>query len=220
MPKLFVILGEVRAIGFKAISVVLLGAYFVSIVFTMQVIKELINFNMSSIIGATLTKIYTQELSPVITAIILTGKVASAFTAEISVMKVTKQLDAMYMMNTNPISYLLIPRLLACCITLPLLNILSFITSLSNSILISAILYKIPISIFFESINWLITITDVWKSLIKSLSFAIIISTISCCFGLTANNDTKGVAIATTSSVVTTLMLIFVFNFLLSFMMF
>lgn len=211
---------QTQVVGLGAISVILLGAYFVSVVFTIQVIKELICLNASGIIGGTLVTMYIRELSPVVTAIILTGKVASAFTAEIAVMKVTKQLDVMYIMNINPIRYLVAPRLFACCVILPLLNILAFFASLSNSILISALLYKIPIVVFSQSINWPLVIIDCFKSLVKSIIFAIVMSLVSCYFGLTAVSDTKGVGLATTASVVVILMLIFITNFILSLLMF
>lgn len=207
---------QIKIVGIGSLSVAILGAYFVSIVFTTQVIKELIRFNASSVIGNTLTSIYIKELSPVVTAIILTGKVASAFTAEIAVMKVTKQLDAMYIMNTNPISYLVLPRLFACCLILPILNLIAFLASLSNSLLLSTLFYKIPIVTFLNSIYWKTAIINIYKSLVKSTCFAILMALISCYFGLNALNTSKGIGLATTSSVVVILISIFISNFVLS----
>ena len=211
---------QIKIVGIGAISIIILGAYFVSIVFTIQIIKELMYFNASSIIGNTLTNIYIKDLTPVVTAIILAGKVASAFTAEIAVMKVTKQLDAMYTMNTNPIYSLVMPRLLACCIILPMLNIIAFLASLSNSLFLSVLFYQIPVVTFFASICWETTITNIYKSLIKSIGFAIIMALISCYFGLQALNTSKGIGQATTSSVVVILILIFISNFILSSLIF
>nr|YP_009296644.1 hypothetical protein Apop_094 [Apophlaea sinclairii]AOM65784.1 hypothetical protein Apop_094 [Apophlaea sinclairii] len=220
LPKYINLITQIKTVALGTISIILLGSYFISIVFTMQVMKEFVHFNASSIIGGTLANIYIRELSPVITAVILTGKVASAFTAEIAIMKVTKQLDAMCVMNTSPISYLIIPRVLACCIVLPLLNILSFLASLSNSMLISALFYNISVVVFRESICWSTILIDGYKSLAKSVIFAVIMSIISCYFGLTAINDTKGVGLTITSSVVIILMLIFTVNFILSYLIF
>jgi phospholipid/cholesterol/gamma-HCH transport system permease protein len=212
------LLSQIEVMGIGSLTIVLLASFFIGMVFTFQVAKELISLNATELVGSVLTITFVRELSPVLTAVIVTGRIGSAFTAEIATMKVTGQIDALYVLNTDPLYYLVIPRVHACIFMLPLLNIFALATSLSSSILVSSLLYHIPPLIFLHSSS--ISILDFCYSLFKATIFGFVIAIISCSWGLSATGGSKSVGKSTTSSVVTTLLVIFVVDFILSCLMF
>jgi phospholipid/cholesterol/gamma-HCH transport system permease protein len=125
-------LEQLAIVGPDSFFIALLTAIFVGAVFTIQVAREFINFGAGNLVGGVLAVALTRELTPVLTAVVLAGRVGSAFAAEIGTMKVTEQIDALLMLKTDPIDYLVIPRLLACFIMLPILTLLSLITGMSG----------------------------------------------------------------------------------------
>nr|AOM64581.1 hypothetical protein Riqu_102 [Riquetophycus sp.] len=218
--ELYGIVEQILIIGPGSLTISLITAFFVSIVFALQVAKEFLYLNAVSLIGAILTLAFIRELSPVLTSVIVVGRVGSCFTAELATMKVTEQIDALYLLNTNPILYLVFPRVIACVIMLPILNLLAFATSIASSAFICFILYAIdPTTFFISSFSSLLFI-DLLKSLFKTVIFAIFISCISCYWGLSTTGGAKGVGESTTSSVVTCLLSIFILDFILSYLMF
>lgn len=213
-------LEQMLIIGPGSLTISLITAFFVSMVFTLQVAKEFLYLNAISLVGAVLTIAFVRELSPVLTSVIIIGRIGSSFTAELAIMKVTEQLDALYLLNTSPLLYLVLPRVIACIIMLPILNFLSLATSIASSAFICFTLYSIDPKAFFISSFASLSSNDLIKSSLKSIVFAIFISVISCYWGLSAKGGAKGVGISTTSSVVTSLLSIFVLDFLLSYFMF
>lgn len=218
--NIYDILEQMLIIGPGSLTISLLTAFFVSMVFALQVAKEFLYLNAVGLVGSILTIAFVRELSPVLISVIIIGRVGSSFTAELATMKVTEQVDALYLLNTNPIIYLVFPRVIACIIMLPILNFLSLATSIASSALICFILYSIDPRTFFISSFAALSLIDLVKSLFKSFVFAIVISIISCYWGLSAKGGAKGVGISTTSSVVTSLLSIFILDFILSYLMF
>lgn len=211
-------LSQIEVMGIGSLTIVLLTAFFIGMVFTFQVAKEFSYLNATNLVGSVLTMTFVRELSPVLTAVIVTGRIGSAFTAEIATMKVTEQIDVLYVLRANPINYLVLPRVLACLVMLPLLNIFALATSIASSILVSSVLYHIPPSVFLDSSS--ISILDFVYSSIKAVVFGLIISTVSCSWGLNTQGGARSVGKSTTSSVVTSLLFIFIMDFLLSYFMF
>jgi len=209
-----------QIVGPSSLGVNLLTACFIGMVFSLQIVKEFIYLNAVSMVGGVLTISFLRELSPILTAIILIGRVGSCFTAELATMSITEQIDALYILGVNPIFYLVIPRVLASILMLPALNLISFITSLCSSSYLCFVLYNINPRIFFISVFSSLSGTDIMKSLIKSFLFGLIIAIISCSWGLSTNFSTQEVGKSITSSVVTSLVTIFIVDFLLSYFMF
>nr|YP_010198924.1 hypothetical protein LK147_pgp167 [Hydropuntia urvillei]UAD88373.1 hypothetical protein [Hydropuntia urvillei] len=214
------ILEQIKIVGPDSLSIVIVTAFFVGIVFTIQIVKEFLYINSVSLIGSVLTIAFIRELSPVLTSVIIIGRIVSYFTSELATMSVTEQLDALYLLDANPLRYLVLPRIIACTLMLPCLNIISFITSLFSSSFICFTIYNVHPYIFFTSSLSSLMIQDIFKSLFKTLIFGCFISVISCFWGLTATGGAKAVGQSTTLSVVTSLLVIFVFDFLLSYVMF
>jgi phospholipid/cholesterol/gamma-HCH transport system permease protein len=213
-------LEQMSVAGPESLLVALVTATFVGMVFTIQVAKEFINFGAVTAVGGVLAISLTRELGPVLTAVILAGRVGSAFAAEIGTMRVTEQIDALYMLNTDPVDYLVIPRLVACCLMLPVLTILSLITGMLGGLMVATSIYSIPAQVFLESAKNFLDLWDLCTGLIKAVVFGALIAIIGSSWGLTTTGGAKGVGQSTTAAVVTSLLAIFVANFFLSWLMF
>lgn len=213
-------LEQLAIVGPDSFFIALLTAIFVGAVFTIQVAREFINFGAGNLVGGVLAVALTRELSPVLTAVVLAGRVGSAFAAEIGTMKVTEQIDALLMLKTDPIDYLVIPRLLACFIMLPVLTLLSLITGMSGGLLIATRIYNLSDTVFLDSARDFLDIWDIGSAMIKACCFGVLIAIIGCSWGLTTTGGAKGVGQSTTTAVVTALLVIFISNFFLSWVMF
>ncbi|MBD0266964.1 MAG: MlaE family lipid ABC transporter permease subunit [Cyanobacteria bacterium Co-bin8] len=213
-------LDQMVAVGPASLLIALITAAFVGMVFTIQVTREFINFGAGTAVGGVLALTLARELGPVLTAVILAGRVGSAFAAEIGTMKVTEQIDALQILKTDPIDYLVIPRVVACALMLPLLNVLSFITGMTGGLIIATSLYNIPTSVFLDSAQSFLTPWGLISSMIKAFVFGLLIAVIGSNWGLTTTGGAKGVGQSTTTAVVTALLAIFIVNFFLSWLMF
>ena len=188
--------------------------------FTLQVVKEFLYLQASSFLGAILSLAFIRELSPVLTAIIIIGRISSSFTAELATMKVTEQIDALYLLRVDPLQYLVLPRLISCLLMLPCLNIIFIFTSLCSSIFTCFIFFNIHPGFFLHSSFIALSYKDIIKSTGKAIVFSFIISNISCAWGLTTCGGSKNVGQATTSSVVTSLLMIFILDCILTYILF
>ncbi|RCJ28058.1 ABC transporter permease [Nostoc minutum NIES-26] len=213
-------LDQMAAVGPDSLFIALLTAVFVGAVFTIQVAREFINFGAGNLVGGVLAVALTRELSPVLTAVVLAGRVGSAFAAEIGTMRVTEQIDAMLILRTDPIDYLVIPRMLACCLMLPILTLLSLVTGMVGGLIIATNIYSISDSVFLDSARNLVGVWDIVSAMVKACCFGLLIAVIGCSWGLTTTGGAKGVGQSTTTAVVTALLIIFVSNFFLSWLMF
>ena len=213
-------LEQLAIVGPDSFFIALLTAIFVGAVFTIQVAREFINFGAGNLVGGVLAVALTRELTPVLTAVVLAGRVGSAFAAEIGTMKVTEQIDALLMLKTDPIDYLVIPRLLACLIMLPILTLLCLVTGMSGGLLIATRIYNLSDTVFLDSARYFLDIWDISSSMIKACCFGVLIAIIGCSWGLTTTGGAKGVGQSTTTAVVTALLVIFISNFFLSWVMF
>lgn len=213
-------LEQMAAVGPDSLFIALLTAIFVGAVFTIQVAREFINFGAGNLVGGVLAVALTRELSPVLTAVILAGRVGSAFAAEIGTMKVTEQIDALLILKTDPIDYLVIPRMIACCFMLPILTLLSLVTGMFGGLLIATHIYGLADTVFLDSARNLLDTWDICSALFKAVCFGLLIAVVGCSWGLTTTGGAKGVGQSTTTAVVTALLLIFISNFFLSWLMF
>nr|QVY57932.1 hypothetical protein [Betaphycus gelatinus] len=207
-------------VGPGSLTISLITAFFVGMVFSLQIVKEFLYLNAINLIGAILTISFIRELSPVLTSVIIIGRVGSYFTSELATMTVTQQIDALYLLNTKPFLYLIFPRILACIFMLPILNFLCFVTSITSSTFICFTLYEIDPIIFLSSSFESLLLSDIMKSSFKTIIFGFAISIISCFWGLLAKGGAKGVGKCTTASVVTSLLAVFICDFILSYFMF
>ena len=213
-------LEQMDSVGPKSLPIALLTSISVALVFTIQVAQQFIRFGTVQIIGGVTAIALSRELTPVLTAVVVAGRIGSAFAAEIGTMKVTEQIDALYMLETDPVNYLVLPRIVACCLMLPLLTIVSFVVGMSGALIIADTMYGISRVTFLDSVQNFLQIWDLTSAVIKSVIFGLIIAVVGCNWGLTTSGGAKGVGESTTSAVVTALICIFVVNFFLSWLMF
>jgi len=211
---------QMVAVGPESVIIALVTAIFVGMVFTIQVAREFINFGASNAVGGVLAIALTRELAPVLAGVVLAGRVGSAFAAEIGTMKVTEQIDALYILKTDPIDYLVTPRLIACCLMLPILTLLFLITGMAGGLLVATNLYNLSETVFLDSARNFIKVWDICSAMVKASCFGALIAVIGCSWGLTTKGGAKGVGESTTAAVVTSLLVIFVTNFFLSWLMF
>lgn len=214
------LLDQMAVVGPGSILITLLTATTVGMVFTIQVAREFISLGAGNTVGGVLALALSRELAPVLTAVVVAGRVGSAFAAEIGTMRVTEQIDALYILKTDPIDYLVIPRVLACCLMLPILTILSLVTGLAGGVLIANNFYDLSSNMFLDSARNFLDTWDLLSAGIKAFFFGALISVIGCSWGLTTTGGAKGVGESTTASVVTSLLAIFISNFFLSWLMF
>lgn len=213
-------LEQMVSVGPDSLLIALLTAATVGMVFTIQVAREFLNFGAGSVVGGVLALSLSRELAPVLTAVILAGRVGSAFAAELGTMRVTEQIDALYILKTDPIDYLVIPRVIACCLMLPLLTIFCLVMGLAGGMGVAQIMYSIPATVFLTSIQNFLEPWDLISAMVKGFVFGGLIGVIGCSWGLTTTGGAKGVGQSTTTAVVTSLLAIFTFNFFLSWLMF
>ena len=211
---------QMKIVGPQSLSIVLITAAFIGMVFTIQVSREFLRLGAGSAVGGILAIALSRELSPILTAVVVAGRVGSAFAAELGTMRVSEQIDALYMLKTDPVDYLVVPRVLACILMLPGLAILSFFTGMAGGVLIANQMYDMPTSVFLSSAHDLMSVWDICAGPIKGVIFGALIAIIGCSWGLTTSGGAKGVGQSTTTSVVTSILAIIVSDFFLSWIMF
>jgi phospholipid/cholesterol/gamma-HCH transport system permease protein len=207
-------------VGTESLLIALLAATFVGMGFSLQISQEFINYGASGAVGGVLSVALAREIASVLTAGILTGRVGSAFAAEIGTMRVTEQIDALYMLKSDPIDYLVIPRVIACCLMLPVLTLLSYVAAMIGGMWIADGFFGISTKVFLDSAQTYTTTSDLTNMVIKAFCFGALIAVIGTSWGLTTTGGAKGVGQSTTTAVVTTLLAIVISNFFLSWLMF
>ncbi len=196
--------------------IVLITGVAAGTVFNIQVAAELSRQGVGSQVGGLLAIGMAREIAPLLTATLLTGKVATAYAAQLGTMKVTEQIDAITMLRTDPVEYLVVPRLIAMVVMAPVQCFLFFCVALWSGQLSSTALYQIPPLVFWESVRDWLSITDLPFMLIKALVFGLQIAVIACGWGLTTKGGPKEVGTSTTGAVVMTLVTVSLVDVLLT----
>ncbi len=212
-------LEQMMEVGPASLLIALVTAAVIGMIFTIQVAREFLQLGAGSAVGGILAIALARELCPVMMAVVVAGRVGSAFAAEIGTMRVTEQIDALYMLNTDPVEYLVIPRLLACCIMVPALSVLALFTGLTGGLIVAQT-YGIVPRVFLDSIRTFLNVSDILSGPIKGIVFGALIAIIGSSWGLTTRGGAKGVGQSTTAAVVTSLLAIFVSDLFLSWLMF
>ena len=196
------LLAELLEAGPASVLIVLITGLAAGTVFNIQVAAELSRQGANSAVGGLLSLGLSREIAPLLTAMLLTGKVATAYAAQLGTMKVTEQIDAITMLRTDPVDYLVVPRLLALVIMSPVQCLLFFWMALWSGQLSSTLLYSIPPSVFWTSVRTWMEPDDVPSMLLKSVVFGLIIAVLACGWGLTTKGGPKEVGTSTTGAVV------------------
>lgn len=204
-------------LGVNSVGVVMLTGLFTGMVLALQTGYTSISlFNEPLYIGTLVGFSIVKELGPVLTAMIVAGRAGSAVTAEIGTMRVTEQIDALYTLGTNPARYLLIPRYFAFMITLPILTVIADFLGILGGFLVGMIKLSIPGTVYWDNIFVYMDISSFMHGFLKTFFFAFIIATISCYKGLKTTGGAEGVGKSTTESVVSSMLLVLVFDYFIS----
>lgn len=196
--------------------IVLITGVAAGTVFNIQVAAELARQGADSTVGGILAIGMAREIAPLLTATLLTGKVATAYAAQLGTMKVTEQIDAITMLRTDPVEYLVVPRVIAMVIMAPVQCLLFFAVALWSGQVSSTNLYQIPPEVFWNSVRTWLSPDDLPFMLIKALVFGLQIAVLACGWGLTTRGGPKEVGTSTTGAVVMTLVTVSLMDVLLT----
>jgi phospholipid/cholesterol/gamma-HCH transport system permease protein len=202
------VIKNIEEAGVRAIPIIILTSFLIGVVITYQGAVQLEKFGANIFIVEMVGISLTRELAPLITAIVVAGRTGSAYTAQLGVMKITEEMDAMRTMGFNPHHFLVIPRILALMITLPLLVFLADIVGIFAGMIISELHLQLSFSEFFHRLQNVLDVKHVWIGLIKAPFFAFLIGIISCFRGFQVEKNTESIGRYTTISVVNAIFLV------------
>ncbi|MFA5146228.1 MAG: ABC transporter permease [Candidatus Omnitrophota bacterium] len=202
--------------GVDSFIIAFFVSFFTGIVIAMQSAYQLTRFGANIFVAPMVSVGMARELGPVLTALVVAGRVGAAIAAELGTMKVTEQIEALDTMALNPIRFLVVPRFLALIVMLPCLTVLADMTGIFGGFLVGVFNLRLDpyryLTFSFQFMAW----KDVWTGLIKSVVFGVTISMIGCYMGLNTKGGAEGVGKATTLSVVTSFILIILFDCVLT----
>ncbi|HJK86576.1 MAG TPA: ABC transporter permease [Candidatus Megaira endosymbiont of Nemacystus decipiens] len=211
-----IILRQLLIIGYNSLPVIAMTAIFSGAVLALQSYTGFSRFSAESSIATVVVLSITRELGPVLAGLMVAGRVGASIAAEIGTMRVTEQIDALYVLSTNPIKYLVVPRVIASVISLPCLVFVGDIIGVMGGYFVSV--YKLG----FNSSSYIISTAehlesiDVISGLVKAAAFGFIIAIMSSYYGYYSDKGAKGVGSATTSAVVSSSIIILISNYLIT----
>lgn len=209
---------EINESGVKAMGIIALTSFLIGLVVAYQSAYQLKIYGANIFIVDMLGISILRELSPLITAIVIAGRSGSAFTAQIGAMKITEELDAMRTMGFSPHKFLVIPRIIALMITMPILIFISDISAIVGGMLVANIDLKITTELFIERFNEVVAAKHFFIGILKGPFFAFLIATIGIYRGLMVKNDTQSIGFNTTKSVVESIFAVIVCDAIFSIM--
>ncbi len=218
--RLGAILKQMEFVGVNSIFVVLLTGGFTGGVFTLQSYYGFSLFGAESMVGPTVALAMTRELGPVLTSLMVTGRAGSAMAAELGTMRVTEQIDALYVMAANPVKYLVVPRILAGLFMLPLLTTVANFVGVVGGYIVGVKLLGINSGLFIGKTLEFVQMSDIMSGLIKSAIFGVIMALIGCYKGFYTKGGAEGVGRATTEAVVLSSVLILMSDYVMTAIMF
>jgi phospholipid/cholesterol/gamma-HCH transport system permease protein len=210
------LIAQMDAIGVGSLTIIVLTGFFTGGVLTVQTFPTLKTYGAQDQTGYLVAISLVRELGPVLCALMVTGRVGSAISAELGSMVVSQQIDAMRALGTDPYRKLVAPRLFALLISLPLLTVIADVVGIGGGWVTATLLYGIPSGVFINAVRDGITSDDLIGGLVKPLVFAFIIGTISCRQGLSTEGGTVGVGRSTTRAVVTASIIVIIADYFLA----
>jgi len=195
-------------VGVDSSPIVFTISLFIGMILAMQTAYQLKKYGILDLVGDLVSVSVTRELGPLITAVIIAGRIGASYSAQIGTMKVSEEIDALKSMALNPIRFLVSPRLIAMIVMLPCLTILANVMGILGGFVISYFNLGLPASQYITHVINALVMKDIITGLIKSIFFAMIIVWIGCFQGFTVENGAEGVGKNTTNSVVASIFMI------------
>ncbi len=204
------ILVQAKRVGPGSFFIAALIAFFIGMIMTLQMAYQMVELSAEIYIPNIIAISLTRELAPVLTALIVAGRIGASITAEIGTMTVTEQVDALQAFAVNPIKYLVVPRFLALIVMLPLLTIFADLIGILGGFVICVNKLSISPALYVTMVVQALTAHDIITGLIKTIVFGAVIALVGCHQGLNVKSGAEGVGKATTASVVISFILIIV----------
>lgn len=210
------IVEQLDSIGLGSLTVVLLTGTFTGMVLALQAGVTLDQFGARSMVGRLVSATMVKELGPVLTALMVTGRVGSGIAAELGSMMVTEQISALRALGTDPIRKLVVPRVIAGIVMVPVLTVVANGVGFLGAWIITVTQLGVAGSVFWNSVVLGLYIQDVWMGLIKPFFLGFVLVTVGCHVGLRTKGGTQGVGRATTNAVVAASVIVLAVDFLLT----
>ena len=210
------LLSQMFRIGYLSLPVVALTAFFTGAVLALQIYYGGNQFNSESIIASIVALGITRELGPVLAGLMVAGRVSAAIAAELGTMRVTDQIDALVTLSTNPFKYLVMPRILAAVLVLPLLTMVADVIGILGGFAVGVENLGFNPSIYVQNTLDFLERDDITSGMIKSAVFGFLITSMGCYYGFHSRGGAQGVGRATTSAVVASSILILASNYILT----
>jgi len=218
--RLHALFAQMESVGVRSLPVVMMTGFFTGGVLTIQSYIGFSMFGAESMVGTTVALAMTRELGPVLTALMVTGRAGSGMAAELGTMRVTEQIDALYVMAANPVKYLVVPRVVAGTVMLPMLTIVSDFMGFVGGYLVGVVFLGINRGLFVGNTIEYLTASDIYNGLIKSIAFGFVLALVGCYKGFYARGGAEGVGRATTEAVVLSSILVLLSDYVLTAIMF
>ena len=213
-PRL--ILKHIHFIGARSLAIITLTALFTGMVLALQGYYTLRQFGSEGLLGSAVALSLIRELGPVLCALMVTARAGSAITAEIGIMAITEQIDALLAMAVNPMRYLVVPKILAALVAVPLLCAIFDVVGIWGGYLVGVKLLGVSEGAYFGQMKASVVWKDVYSGILKSISFGLLITWIACYKGYFAGHGAEGVSKATTESVVLASVSILVWDYFMT----
>ncbi|MGQ9571120.1 MAG: MlaE family ABC transporter permease [Thermodesulfovibrionales bacterium] len=213
--KFRLLLRQIRFFGNKSLVVIVLTGSFAGMVLAIQLYYILRKFGSEALLGPGIALSLIRELGPVLCALMITGRAGSAITAEIGMMRISEQIDALTAMALNPIRYLIVPNILASILVFPMLMAIFDIVGIYGGFLVGVKVLEISSGTYFSLMREYVSNEDLMVGLYKSLSFGLIVSWICCYKGFYTRYGTQGVSKSTTEAVVISSVMILIWDYIL-----
>lgn len=213
--KFRILLREIRFIGTKSMTVIILMGSFTGMVLALQGFHMLKKVGSEALLGPAVALPLIRELGPVLSALTITGRAGSALTAEIGIMRITEQIDAFTAMALNPMRYLIVPKMVAALIVFPLLTALFDLVGIYGGYFVGVKLLGLSSGTYLSQIEHWVDMKDITIGIYKSLTFGIMVLWVCCYKGFYTGYGAEGVSRATTEAVVMSSILILISDYFL-----
>ncbi|MBI1735298.1 MAG: ABC transporter permease [Candidatus Rokubacteria bacterium] len=213
--KVNALLERIHYIGYRSLLIILLTGAFTGMVLGLQLFLTLSRFGSEAFLGPAVALSLIRELGPVLAALMVTGRAGSALTAELGIMRITEQIDALTVMALNPVRYLVVPSLIAGLVTFPLMTALFDVVGIFGGYLVGVKLLGLSAGTYFGEMQTFVGMDDIMTGFWKSLSFGVVVTWVCTYKGFNVGHGAEGVARATTQAVVLASVLILVWDYFL-----
>lgn len=216
LPRFGLLLQQMHAIGVESLWLVIVVSLFTGAVAAVQAAYQFSNVVPLRYLGSVILRSVIIELGPVLTALVIGGRVGASIAAELGTMKVTEQIDALRAMAIHPVRYLVVPRIVAAVVMLPVITIFSDAIAIFGGYVVAITSIGVTPNTYTQSLKDFFLLKDLWSGLIKAFVFGGIIGTMGCYYGFATEGGAEGVGMATTRAVVASCVLVLISDYVLA----